>query len=208
MKNARVIALLVLIVAGVFVIWGGYEYVNTLRNESIGWETKLSAQYLSNQNYLSAYISGFYEQLGVANLKSEKMDEILIDAVKGRYDDEGFSSKGAFFSVIVEAYPNIAGLNIYDKIADYVAGGREGYRGIQDKLMDMLRAYDKWRQEGYIRGWIISTIIGVPTERLVAKIGDTTMTSSDARNKMYQIVLTPKAVEVYKNGRMEPLSVK
>ena len=63
-----------------------YGYINGLRSESVKREAQLSAQYQSNQNYLSTYISGFYEQIGVANLKSEKMDQILSDAVKGRYE--------------------------------------------------------------------------------------------------------------------------
>src|SRR3989338_1261140 len=137
------------VILGVFVLGGcsAYGYANGVRNEGIGRETQLTAQYLSNQNYLSTYISGFYEQMGVANLKSEKMDQILTDAVKGRYEDGGMNVGSSFFTGIVEAYPDISGLNIYDKIVDYVAAGREGYRATQDKLLDQLRQYDTWRKQ-------------------------------------------------------------
>lgn len=39
-----------------FAVLGVYGYVNGLRSTSISYETQLNAQYLANQNYLSAYI--------------------------------------------------------------------------------------------------------------------------------------------------------
>lgn len=190
------------------VSFGVYGYVNGLRSTSIDYETQLNAQYLANQNYLSAYISGFYEQLGVANLKSEKLDKILLDAVKGRYDKEGFSTKGALFSAIAEAYPDLSGLDIYDKIVDYIASKREGYRAIQEKLLDMLRGYDRWRQDGYAQSAIITSVIGVPTQRLEARIGETVLRGPEAREKMWQIVLAEQARDAYRTGTMAPLSVE
>lgn len=199
---------IIALIAVVFV--GGlglYAYVNGLRNESIQRETSLSAQYQSNQNYLSAYVSGFYEQLGVANLKSEKLDQILTDAVKGRYEGSGgFSANGAFFAAISEAYPNLAGLDVFDRIVDYVSAKREGYRATQDKLLDMLRSYDTWRDTGFIRSIVVS-MIGVPTNRLEARLGTTVVRGEEARSKMYQIVLTSQAIKAYETGTMDPLSV-
>ena len=136
-----------------------YGYINTLRNERVDWETQLPNQYAANQAYLSAYVGGFYEQVGVAKLKSDKMDKILLDAVKGRYEGTGGfkSSNEALFSAIKEAYPDLSGLNIFDKMMDYITSKREGYRADQQKLLDMLRAYDKWRASGIVQSWIINT---------------------------------------------------
>ena len=185
-----------------------YGYINGLRSESVKREAQLSAQYQSNQNYLSTYISGFYEQIGVANLKSEKMDQILSDAVKGRYEKSGgFSQGGGFFSAILEAYPNLAGLNIFDKIVEYISGQRAGYRDIQDKLLDMLRSYYTWRQDGFVQSFIVSSVIGVPTDRLEARLSDGALHGAAARDKMYQIVLASQAQEAYKTGTMDPLAV-
>lgn len=50
-------------------------------------ERQLNAQYLSNQNYLSTYIAGFYEQSNVLSAQSDQLDRILTDAVKGRYEE-------------------------------------------------------------------------------------------------------------------------
>lgn len=188
-------------------VFSMYSYLNKLRNTNIQLSQQLSAQYLSNQNYLSEFISGFYEQIGVANLKSDKMDKILTDAVKGRYGEDGFKSNGAFFSAIREAYPDISALNVYDKIIDYVQSRRAGYRDIQDKLLDQLRAYDTWRKTGYIQSFLVKSIIGAPNEDLKAVVGDKIFKGQDALDKMYQIVLTDKAVNAYTTGRMAPLFV-
>lgn len=202
--------IIALVVLGVVVggALGLYGWVNGLRSVSVSYETSLNAQYLDNQNFLSAYVSGFYEQLGVANLKSEKMDRILLDAVKGRYGEKGFSSQGAFFSAVMEAYPDIKGLNIYDKIADYISSKREGYRAIQSKLLDMLRSYDNWRQDGYIQCWVTAGFIGIPSERLEARLDGKIKHGKEARDQMYVIVLADQAADAYKSGRMAPLQVK
>lgn len=197
-----------LVGATLALIFFGYMFLNGLRSTSVNLETQLNAQYLANQNYLSAYISGFYEQTGLANLKSEKMDTILMDAAKGKFGENGFSSNGSFISAIKEAYPDLAGLNVYDKIVDYVASKREGYRAIQEKLLDMLRGYDLWREDGYIQSEIIANILKIPSQRLEARIGSNVVRGAEAREKMYLIVLAKEAVAAYETGTMEPLKAK
>ncbi len=208
----KIVISLGIIVVALIVVFGFYGYVNSLRTEGVNLETALSAQYQSNQNFLSAYISGFYEQLGLANAKSEKMDQILTDAVKGRYEgngaESGFNTKGAFFSAMIEAYPNLDGLNIYDKIVDYVSSQRAGYRNIQDKLLDMLRSYDAWRGEGFIQSQIVKSLLGIPSDRLEARLPGNSIRGVLARDRMYQIVLASQAQKAYETGTMDPLQVK
>lgn len=193
-------------VAVLFVVIG-LGYVNSIRNSGIEYETRLSAQYLDNQNNLSAYIAGFYEQLGVADRKSDKLDQILADAVKGRYEDAGgFGKGGGFFNAIAEAYPDLAGLDVYDRIVDYVSAGRESYKATQSKLLDMLRGYDVWRQQGIFRSMVVS-LLGVPSDRLIARVGNSTWQGDDALEKMYQIVLVTDARAAYETSTMKPLSV-
>lgn len=202
--GAVVVAALIMAIAGV------YGYVDAERNAGIGMETQLNAQYLDNQNELSAYISSVYEQIGVAKLKSEKMNQILTDAVKGRYEGEngkmGYGKGTPFFSAIVEAYPNLD-LTIFDKIATFVAAGREAYKNKQTKLLDQLRAYDRWRQEGLIHSQVVR-VIGFPSDALEARVGTTVYRGKEAREKMYLIVLASDAKKAYETGTMEPLQIK
>lgn len=199
-----------LIGLGAFLLVSGgvYGFINGTRNQGITYETALTAQYLANQNNLSAYISGFYEQLGVANKKSEQLDKILLDAVKGRYENNGGPpDNGKLFSAIVEAYPDLSGLNAYDKIIDYIKGGRESYKTTQDKLLDMLRAYDAWRDTGLIK-MLVVRMFDFPTNRLMAKVGEVETFGNDARKQMYAIVLTGDALDAYNKGTMDPLKVQ
>ena len=188
-----------------------YSYVNGLYNNSVSYETQLNVQYLSNQNYLSAYISGFYEKLELVKFQSEKLNQVLLDAVKGRYDKGGFKVGSSFFTVIREAYPeqSLAGLmKSFDKVNNYISAGREGYRAVQDKLLDQLRAYDKWRESGIVQRLIVGDVLGVPSERLEARIGANVYKGKVARDKMYTLVLASDARKAYETGTMEPLKVQ
>ena len=187
-----------------------YGYINSTRSTAVQLENGLNAQYLANQNELSSYQAGFYEQLGVANLKSDKMDKIISDAVKGRYDGKmAPGTGGAFFSAISEAYPEIGtSLDIYDKIVDYVAAKREAYKQAQNKLLDMLRTYDTWRQDGLLRSFVVANVLGVPSDRLEARIGTDVKRGAEARDRMFLIVITEDARDAYQTGTDKPLMPK
>jgi hypothetical protein len=207
--NPFVIAPIVLLCGLVFGSCSGYSYYAGLQQEAVSKETALNAQYLSNQNYLSSYVSGFYEQIGVANLKSDRLNGILLDAVKGRYESSGgFSPNGAFFSAIRESYPDLtANTQIFDRIVDYIQAKREGYRGYQDKLLDMLRDYENWRQAGPVQSRIIRTLVGAPTDALVSRIGTTAKRGKEALDQMWLIVNTESVQKAYETGVMAPLTV-
>jgi hypothetical protein len=198
-------ALLLLLIIG-----GGscYGTMNSIQQEGVAQETALSAQYLDNQNELSSYKASFYEQIGVANLKSEKMDQILEDAVKGRYDGNSSAQpdRGQLFSAIVEAYPDLKGLDIFDKIVDHIRAGREAYKQKQSKLLDMLRAYDRWRGSGIIHSRLVK-MAGFPSEHLEARIGTSVKRGAEARDQMYLIVTTADTKKAYETGTDEPLQV-
>lgn len=193
---------------GVIVVLGLgiYGKANGINNTAVDKESRLSAQYLDNQNYLSAYISGFYEQTGLAQAKSAQMDKILTDAVKGRYDNAKQGQGGQMFSAMVEAYPDLSQLNVYDRVMEYVQAGREGYRQQQSKLLDMLRDFDKWRNTGLVNKQLVQ-MMGVPGHDLKAQIGDKVIYGEAAEKKMYQIVLASSAKKAYETGTLEPLKV-
>lgn len=206
------VVLMVLIIGVVFlcVIAGIlYGYANGLRNTGVEYEKALNAQYLDNQNELSAFISGFFEQAGVNQAAGDQLKEILVETVKGRYDEGGFSTKSALFVAIREAYPE-AGVNElmknWGKLQDYISAKREAYKAKQSKLLDMLREYDTWRAKGIVQSQVIR-ILGFPSNGLEARIGEQVLRGQYALDKMYQIVLTKEGIEAYQKGVMEPLKV-
>lgn len=193
----------------VLIILGCYNYVNNIRNEGIDWEVRqLNPQYVDNQNYLSAFISGFYEQIGVAQAQTSALDGILLDAVKGRYDQGGFGSGSSLFNAIAEAYPDTTQLMAnWGKIQDYITAQRAGYRDMQSKLLDKLGAYDNWRLNGFVHSAVVR-MLGFPSMELKARIGDQVVAYGPAaEDKMWQIVLTQAAMDAYQSGVMNPLAV-
>jgi hypothetical protein len=188
-----------------------FGYANNLRHEGVGLETQLAGQYLDNQNELSTFISNFHEQVGIANMKSEKINEILRDAVKGRYESEngnvGYGKGSPLFSAIVEAYPNLNGLDVWDKVGSLVAAGRESYKAKQSKLIDQLRNYDKWRKEWLVRSWVLKNVLGFPSDALEARIGTKVLRGQEALDQMYLIVLASDARKAYETGTLDPLQV-
>ena len=198
------VAVLAALVIGVISV---FNFASNLQQSGVAQETALNAQYLANQNELSTYISKFYETIGVANLKSDKMDQIITDAVKGRYQGNSSAQpgRGQLFSAISEAYPN-ADLSIYDRIIDQINSGREAYKAKQDKLVDMLRGYDQWRKSGLIQPIIIRTI-GFPSDALEARIGTDVKRGSAAEEQMWLIVTTTSTSQAYQTGHQDPLQV-
>ncbi len=198
------LAVLAALVIGVISL---FNYASGLQKEGVAQETSLNAQYLANQNELSTYVSKFYETIGVANLKSDKMDQIITDAVKGRYENNSSAQpgRGQLFSAIQEAYPN-ADLSVYDRIIDQINSGREAYKAKQDKLVDMLRAYDAWRKSGLIQPAIIRTM-GFPSDALEARIGTDVKHGAAAEEQMWLIVTTTSTSQAYQTGHQDPLQV-
>ncbi len=181
-------------------------YYNSIQREGVAMETQLNSQYLDNQNELSSYVSKFYETIGVANLKSDKMDQILTDAVKGRYEGKTSAQpgQGQLFSAISEAYPQID-LTIYDKIVELISQGREAYKQKQTKLLGMLAKYDNWcKRQDIPHKWMVG---GYPTSALEARIGTSVKRGVDARDQMYLIVTTKGTQDAYNTGTQDPLSV-
>lgn len=202
-----------LIIVGVLILVVLFLYgkFNGIHREGIDRETALTAQYLDNQNELSSFIATFYEQLGIADRKSEQLDRILEDAVKGRYDDTGLSAatpneSNDLISAIVEAYPDLSGLDTYDTIMDTISSGRDAYKQKQTKLLDMLRSYDRWRKQDII-GSVLISIAGHPSSSLRAQVGERIDTGQDALDRMYQIVLTTQAAQAYETGTLDPLEI-
>jgi len=210
LKNTKWLVAIGLAVVTVFSAVGFYGYVNGLRSEGIQQETALSAQYESNQNELSAYVTSFYEQVGVANLKSAKLDTILRHAIEGRYGDDGFSANGAFFSAVTESYPDLTkNLQLFDDIAIFVRSGREAFKGKQNQLIDRARVYKTFLNDGLVQSMVVKSLLGFPSNVLEARIGGKVVARGpEAFEAIQNIVITGSTAEAFTTGRQEPLAIK
>jgi len=200
---AGVAALLVIILG--FSIYGK---VNSINTDGVRMETALNAQYKDNQNELSSYILKFNESLGIADRQSNKLNEIITEAVKGRYDNDTSlqpGTGGAMFSAITEAYPDLtASTESYAKVQDLVVSGRDAYKNKQSKLLDQIRDYQTWQNTGLIQRQVIENM-GFPSKTLKVTDNGVTYTGEDALERMERIVLTDQAVEAYETGTQDPL---
>ncbi len=177
---------------------------NGVTNEGNKKEADLNSQYLDNQNYLSDCVLRIRESAGVVKGEAAALDEILTDAVKGRYD-EGSSAQvggGQLFSAIVEAYPDLSALSgSFDNVLAVVNGCRTDFRGKQTQLLDKLKAYDQWRTGS----WTVRHYgDGFPSNNLQARIGNTTpKRGQEALDQMYLIVTVKGNDESFETGETE-----
>lgn len=208
MKKSTIVTLGI-IAAIVFGVLGFYGYANVTRNTLIQKEVALSAQYQDNQNELSTMISTFYETMGIADRKSDQLDRILSDAIKGRYDTGSSATSavggGKLFSALKEAYPDLGGLSTYDKVLVQLQGDRANFKKVQSKFLDELRDYDTWRAMGFFRSWALGNF--APSSNLVARIGTKKVTGMAAHEQMELIVLAPDAAKAFDSGTMAPMTM-
>jgi len=192
-----------------FLIMFGWFFsnLNSVQREGVNQEQALNAQYLNAQNELSAFISTFYETAGVAEAEFEALDEVLLHAVQGRYGDGvELGGDGQLISALTEAYPDLTQLDGYDEVMAVIRSGREAFRGQQEKLLDMLRRYDAWRDEDIMRSWFVG-MRGFPSDRVFVEIGGERLEGKPALDEMWRIVLTEEAREAYDTKELAPLTI-
>lgn len=208
--HKKLLGIVAFVVVLVIVAVSFYNTVNGTRGTVITKENALIAQYKDNQNELSTYILQFNESLGIADRQSDKLNEIILDAVKGRYDNDTSlqpGTGGAMFSAIAEAYPDLtATTELYAQVQELVVSGRNAYKNKQSKLLDLIRDYNTYLNQDIFRSWVIDTFIDAPTEdNLVIVDAGVTYKGEDALEQISQIVLTQDAVDAYESGTQNPL---
>lgn len=192
----------VVIIAGLSL----FSTINSLRDQGIKRENALEAQYQDNQNELSTYILKIKEILGVADRGANKLDQILSDAIKGRYDGKMEpGTGGAMFSAITEAYPDLTATSAsYAKVQDAIMSGRDAYKNKQTQLLAKIESYENWTTQGLIDSQIIKSL-GFPTDSLEARVGEKVYKGAEALEQMKNIVKVKEATTAYETGETAPL---
>ncbi len=205
MRKGLIIGLVALGILG----YGGisvYTTINSEYNAGMTMETQLSEQYQKNQNQLDVTTKKIIESVGVANLKSQKMSQIISDAVKGRYEGKMEpGTGGAMFSAIKEAYPELD-LKIYDKIVDLINAEREAFKNQQDLLLSKLQTYKEWKSTGVIRQWFVTKYF--PSTNLEARIGTKVYTGAAALEQIQLIVTSQGTDDAFTSGKQGPIDLQ
>lgn len=212
MQNKTLIITGIIAAAVLACVLGFYGYYNGLNTERVDQETTLSASYQSNQVELDNYVKTIKEAVGIANVKSDKIDQILRDAVSGRYGDtkDGVRNGqgGAFMSAIVEAYPDIKGqLDIYDRIVDKVFVGREGFKAQQNSLLADIAKYEAWTHTGLVQSFIIKNVVGCPTDLLEARVGTNVKHGRAALDQMKLVVTSGSTNDAFNSGKDDAIEI-
>ena len=209
-KKYKVLLALAVVVLLIFIaVASMFSYVNNIRNDGISKENSLIGQYSDNQNELSSYILTFNETLGIADKQSSKLNDILLEAVKGRYDNDTSlepGTGGSMFSAISEAYPDLTATTAtYAKVQDQVVSGRKAYKLQQTLLLDKIRDYNDWKKKGIVKSFVVKNILGFPSDDLVVTAGNQTFRGQAALDQISTLVLTDEAIEAYQTGTQDPL---
>ena len=203
------------LVALAFGGWQLYNFANSLRSVIVDKETHLTQSYKTNQLELDSYVKKITESTGIANVKSDKLTQVLRDAVSGRYGD-GKSEIGAkqgqggsFFSAITEAYPDIKGqLDVYDRIVEQVFAGREAFKQAQTNLLGEVRSYKVFINDGLVQSLVIKHILGAPTDLLVANTGKgRNLTGKAALEQMELVVTSKRTNDSFDSGEEDAIKI-
>lgn len=208
MKKLIVLGVVAL-VAFCTVMYAISVYTNT-RNEGNKIELTLTAEYKGMMAEYGQFRTSFIDQLGIAREKSGAMDKILTDAISGRYNKPGSPEvdSGKMFSAVSEAYPDLKGLDIFDKIADFVKTGREKFAQRQEKLANSVKDYQVWRTTGSFLHPIFASWIGFPSKNIEIKIGDKMYRGQEALDKMGTVIISAESNQIFDSGVDTPLNNK
>lgn len=207
LKHLIGLIVVVLLFIGVIV---GFSSYNGTRNHLVDDETRLNAQYQSNQVTLDKFHKKITEEFGLVSSKTAAVNTVLDGAVEGRYNGSlqaatpGTGQSKDLISALVEAYPTLDWANVYDKLVTEISAGRDEFANQQKALLDMIRPYDQFRQRGVLHHQFVKWI-GYPD--LQARIGTTVFTGKKAYDQMKLMVTSGEVNQDFTSGTENPLNL-
>ncbi len=140
----------------ILVIFGGVVVKASIDvpNRQIALEQGLSTSYLDNQAAYNRFTNTVLDQYNLASDKAAKMTEIIKASVVG---GSQFGTQGALVNALSQSFPDLAGLNIYDKLAETIASGRVAFEAAQKDLFDRVRSYLTWREQ-WPNSWFVNPL--------------------------------------------------
>jgi hypothetical protein len=199
-------------IAVILVLILGIGAINTytdVRNTGRSQELSMNAQWKNMQTRYGQFRIGMTDKLNIAREKREAISKILTDAVTGRYDKPGAAGTvdgGKVFSVIVEAYPDLKGLNIFDELIRDIQAGREAFAKDQEQMADQVRSYNDWRTTGSFLHPTFVRWAGFPSDVLEARIGEKVYRGQEALDKMSLVFVGADTQKIFDTGVDAPVT--
>ncbi len=204
MKKLIVIGVIAAVVLGL-VGWGISTYTS-IRNEGTRTELSITAKYKAMQASYGQDRLAFTDQIGIAREKRDAMDKILTDAVSGRYNKPGSPQvdNGKLFSAITEAYPDLAGLNIFDQILPFVTKMRSKFAQDQAQIAEMIKDYNTWRQTGSLLHPTFVNWAGFPSDALEMQTNGNVYRGKEALDRMSRPIIGSDTGVIFDTGVDQP----
>lgn len=204
MKKLIVIGVIAAVVLGL-VGWGISTYTS-IRNDGRNTELSITAKYKAMQSSYGQDRLAFTDMIGIAREKRDAMDKILTDAVSGRYNKPGSPQvdNGKLFSAITEAYPDLTGLNIFDKVSDFVGQMRSKFAQDQAQIAEMIRDYNSWRTTGSFLHPTFVSWAGFPSDALEMQANGNTYRGKEALEKMSRPIIGSDTGVIFDTGVDQP----
>ena len=204
MKKLIVIGVIAAVVLGL-VGWGISTYTS-IRNDGRNTELSITAKYKAMQSSYGQDRLAFTDMIGIAREKRDAMDKILTDAVSGRYNKPGSPQvdNGKLFSAITEAYPDLTGLNIFDKVSDFVGQMRSKFAQDQAQIAEMIKNYNSWRTTGSFLHPTFVSWAGFPSDALEMQANGNTYRGKEALEKMSRPIIGSDTGVIFDTGVDQP----
>lgn len=197
------------IVLLLLVFVGRYAIKQSILSDANRQEAVLNGQFEINKAQLGNCITKIRETAGVAKGATKALDTVLTHVISARYDQPNGPQveSGKAFSLLVERYPDTAGLQKnFDKVMIVITGCRDDFQGYQEKLRKMATEFDAWRTGSWLRRTLGKDI---PNDNLEATVLDENgseklLTGKDALRKMSKLVTVHDASVAYQSGELTP----
>lgn len=169
-------------------------------------EKDLIAVYNTGQTELAALTNKVTETMGVAKANNAAQDELIKNAITGRYEgSQKPGTGGTSFSAIAEAYPDVAkNTELFANVQRVVTTGRDQFKDRQNEMQSRIARFETWKDSGLFKSWAVKQI-GFPRDEMVIKVGGTSYRGQDALDKMTEVIGSSESIKAYESGVSDPL---